>query len=429
MNASYDKAWKIRSIINALTRRFKHGYTPPPTMAFDEAMLPSRSNFNRMRVYMKDKPHKWGTKLFMLCCSSTAYCIRFELYCGKQEHGGLNGALNDYGSGPAAVIRNLCEVFGPNGPGQNAMRLIVTDRYYTSIPLAMQMLTMGFYTVGTVQTNRLGLPVSLLEGEQRGGKKRKPLKRRPVTIERGTFEVADHAHIQGLRAIRWWDNRAVYLLASGGSVELDRVTYMISYVYNVINAYIIFNARRAADGLSKLPHVNFLKQLRLELCQLQEDDWDGLRESDEDTATPSKTRTAPMYRGHTVVLNDEWRPGNNQSGRKRRTRAWDSSIYCSDCKLPTSSKKPKAWRVFLCDKVRHRHNGALMSCFEIWHKAWRNGTILPKKARKRNIRARVPAAETLREELSEGEVELADNVSTDDASPRAKRSRPSETQV
>ncbi|ETK73028.1 hypothetical protein L915_19992 [Phytophthora nicotianae] len=35
-------------------------------MAFDEAMLPSRSSFNRMRVYMKDKPHKWGTKLFML---------------------------------------------------------------------------------------------------------------------------------------------------------------------------------------------------------------------------------------------------------------------------------------------------------------------------------------------------------------------------
>ncbi|POM81831.1 Hypothetical protein PHPALM_147 [Phytophthora palmivora] len=342
------------------------------------------------------------------------------------------------------------------------MRLIVTDRYYTSVPLAMQMLTMGFYTAGTVQTNRLGLPVSLLEGEQRGGKKRKPPKRRPVTIERGTFEVADHAHIQGLRAIRWWDNRAVYRLASGGSVELDRVVcrdkltgeqaevpcprslFLGLIDLAVINAYIIFNARRVADGLSKLPHVNFLKQLHLELCQLQEDDWDGLRESDEATATPSKARTAPMYRGHTVVINDEWRPGNNQSGRKRRTRACkvcsllkgtdgarvgDSSIYCSDCKLPTSSKKPKAWRVFLSDKVRHRHNGALMSFFEIWHKAWRNGTILPKKARKRNIRARVPAAETLREELSEGEAELADNVSTDDDSPRAKRSRPSETQV
>ncbi|OWZ18776.1 hypothetical protein PHMEG_0007077 [Phytophthora megakarya] len=45
-------------------------------MAFDEAMPPSRSSFNRMRIFMKEKPHKWGTKLFMLNCSSTAYCIR-----------------------------------------------------------------------------------------------------------------------------------------------------------------------------------------------------------------------------------------------------------------------------------------------------------------------------------------------------------------
>ncbi|GMF23564.1 unnamed protein product [Phytophthora fragariaefolia] len=71
-----DRAWKLRPVIDALTERFQRGYIPPPTMAFDEAMLPSQSSFNRMRVFMKDKPHRWGTKLFMLCCSTTAYCIR-----------------------------------------------------------------------------------------------------------------------------------------------------------------------------------------------------------------------------------------------------------------------------------------------------------------------------------------------------------------
>jgi hypothetical protein len=74
--AKTDRAWKLRPVIKALQARFQAGYTAPPVMAFDEAMLPSRSSFNRMRVYMKDKPHKWGTKLFMLCCSMTAYCIR-----------------------------------------------------------------------------------------------------------------------------------------------------------------------------------------------------------------------------------------------------------------------------------------------------------------------------------------------------------------
>ncbi|GMF45621.1 unnamed protein product [Phytophthora fragariaefolia] len=74
--AATDRAWKLRPVIEALQETFRAGYMPPPVMAFDEAMFPSRSSFNRMRVYMKDKPHKYGTKLFMLCCSQTAYCIR-----------------------------------------------------------------------------------------------------------------------------------------------------------------------------------------------------------------------------------------------------------------------------------------------------------------------------------------------------------------
>ncbi|GMF14374.1 unnamed protein product [Phytophthora fragariaefolia] len=74
--ASTDRAGKLRPIIDPLQARFKSGYVAPSVMAFDEAMLPSRSSFNRMRVYMKDKSHKWGTKLFMLCCSMSTYCIR-----------------------------------------------------------------------------------------------------------------------------------------------------------------------------------------------------------------------------------------------------------------------------------------------------------------------------------------------------------------
>ncbi|KAG3036420.1 hypothetical protein PC121_g235 [Phytophthora cactorum] len=53
-----------------------------------------------------------------------------------------------------------------------------------------------------------------------------------------------------------------------------------------------------------------------------------------------------------------------------------------------------AWRVFLCDKKRHAVNDELVSCFDIWHKAWRNGTLAPaskKGSKKPNIKARAPA--------------------------------------
>ena len=71
-----DRAGKIRPVVTELQKTFQSGYVLPPVMSFDEGMLPSRSKFNRMHVYMKDKPHKWGTKMFLTCCSYTAYCIR-----------------------------------------------------------------------------------------------------------------------------------------------------------------------------------------------------------------------------------------------------------------------------------------------------------------------------------------------------------------
>ncbi|POM76866.1 LOW QUALITY PROTEIN: Hypothetical protein PHPALM_5857 [Phytophthora palmivora] len=74
--------------------------------------------------------------------------------------------MSDTGSGLAAV--NLREVFGPSGPGTDAMQLIVTDSCYASVPLAMQTLSMGYYSISTVRNNQLGLSVSLVDAKEKG---------------------------------------------------------------------------------------------------------------------------------------------------------------------------------------------------------------------------------------------------------------------
>ncbi|OWZ13179.1 hypothetical protein PHMEG_00013551 [Phytophthora megakarya] len=106
--AAKDRAWKLRPVQD----RFAAGYTLPAIMAFDECNLPSRSTFNRMRVYIKNKPHKWGTTLFMF----------FEVYCGKKERAG-QAISTDYKSDPAAVVRNLQQVFGPTAVMRQFPRL------------------------------------------------------------------------------------------------------------------------------------------------------------------------------------------------------------------------------------------------------------------------------------------------------------------
>jgi hypothetical protein len=121
----------------------------------------------------------------------------------------------DVRSGAAAVIRNLRAVFGTNTSANASpdMRLIVTDRYYTSVALSMRLLTMGFYSIGTVMTNRLGLCKSIVDKK----------KKRPSNIDRGTFKVAEALQIPGMKMLCWWDNRPVHFLCTGGSVQMDRV--------------------------------------------------------------------------------------------------------------------------------------------------------------------------------------------------------------
>ncbi|GMF43229.1 unnamed protein product [Phytophthora fragariaefolia] len=432
--AMTDRAWKLRPVIDALQERFVAGYTPPAIMAFDEAMLPSRSTFNRMRV--------------------------FEVYCGKKERAGQTSST-DHKSGPAALARNLRLVFGPTAPPNGEMRLVVMDRFYSSVPLSMQLLTMGFYSIGTVRTDRQGLSTKHIPKKKKGDKKKPPKipKNRPANIERGTFIVADSLHVPAMRVLRWWDTRAVHVLSTGGSVQQDRIVrrdalsgeqqevacprvikdyqtfltlYDTFYRYSlqlcikyktyykglflglvdlaIINTYIVFNAARAALGLPKMSHVKFLKQLHLELCQLRDEVWEMLSTNASFQATPSKAPNARRVRRatHEPLLNDEWRPGNNNQGRKRRTRACkvcsllkgttsarggDSSTNCSTCALQTSTKKPMARRVFLCEKKRHTIKGELRSCFDIWHKCWGNGALAPASQQrgKRSIRARPPA--------------------------------------
>ena len=74
--AKRDRAWKIRPVLQTIEKTFKAGYVLGAYIALDEAMLPSRNRHNPTRTYMKDKPHKWGTKCVMTCCALSGYCKR-----------------------------------------------------------------------------------------------------------------------------------------------------------------------------------------------------------------------------------------------------------------------------------------------------------------------------------------------------------------
>jgi hypothetical protein len=130
---------------------------------------------------------------------------RLEVYCGKKAHLGGPQTVDDK-SGPAAVLRNLAHVIPTD---RTAYHLVATDRYYTSVALALELLAMRVYTVGTVQPRRIGFPASIRETRSS----------RPSDIPRGSYKVARCRTVPNLIATCWWDSKPVHFIATGASSQ------------------------------------------------------------------------------------------------------------------------------------------------------------------------------------------------------------------
>ncbi|KAG3141996.1 hypothetical protein PC128_g24886 [Phytophthora cactorum] len=71
-----DKMWKLRPVVDTLQSRFRSGWSLGSKYSFDEGVLPATSKRNTTRMFMPNKPHRYGAKLFMVCDSVSAYCHR-----------------------------------------------------------------------------------------------------------------------------------------------------------------------------------------------------------------------------------------------------------------------------------------------------------------------------------------------------------------
>lgn len=139
---------------------------------------------------------------------------RLEVYCGKKAHLGGPQTIDDK-SGPAAVLRNLAMVIPPE---RTAHHLVVTDRFYTSIALAVKLLAHRIYTVGTVQPRRVGFPSSVKDSR----------KKRPANVPRGSYTLARCKSVPCMVACCWWDSKPVHFIATGSSTqELSTGWYMV----------------------------------------------------------------------------------------------------------------------------------------------------------------------------------------------------------
>ncbi|XP_008186362.2 piggyBac transposable element-derived protein 1-like, partial [Acyrthosiphon pisum] len=142
-----DRTHKIRPLIETLKNSFRR-VPIEEHLAVDEQMCSTKAR-SSVKVYMPNKPHKWGYKLFVLSGAS-GFAYNFELFTGQENNSELrNKNEPDLGSSVNVVVR-----LGRVIPKHQNYKLFF-DNYYTTLPLLVYLKKENILSLGTVRRNRL----------------------------------------------------------------------------------------------------------------------------------------------------------------------------------------------------------------------------------------------------------------------------------
>ncbi|XP_025162453.1 piggyBac transposable element-derived protein 4-like [Harpegnathos saltator] len=135
-----DRLFKVQSIIDYFSKKFKENFNLSQNISIDEGMIPWRGRLN-FKVYNPSKITKYGIFIRMLCDSSTGYISSFKIYSGAGQ--------------PLATI-----VMGLLTPSYGKWHHLYIDNYYNSVELAENLLEKKIRVCGTIRQNR-GFPEKL----------------------------------------------------------------------------------------------------------------------------------------------------------------------------------------------------------------------------------------------------------------------------
>lgn len=185
-----DRLYKIQPLLDMIIENCQKLYTPGRVFCIDETLIPFRGRL-LMKQYIPQKTHKYGIKMFKLCCNR-GYTWNMKLYAGKEADRGV--------SVPTKIVTTLSEKL------LNCGRIAITDNYYTSLELANILLDQRTHLIGTLRANRRGNPKEVVQKKLKKG------------------EVIGRENNRGICIMKWRDKRDVLMLSTKNTHETREVS-------------------------------------------------------------------------------------------------------------------------------------------------------------------------------------------------------------
>jgi hypothetical protein len=144
-----DRLTPLREVTDVFKGTCKIMYTASPYGTIDEQLVTIQGRC-AFKVYMPNKPGKYGIKVWVLCDAKTFYCCNFPVY------------LESTGNAPernqgARVVQDLAFLW------KNSGRNVTTDNIFTDISLAEDHLKINITLLGTIRKTRKDLPKLLVQ--------------------------------------------------------------------------------------------------------------------------------------------------------------------------------------------------------------------------------------------------------------------------
>ena len=129
-----DRLVKVRTVMSYLAERFRSVYTPKQELSLDEGTMPWRGRLS-FKVFQKDKPDKYGIKLYLLAEAQTGFIFELEVYTGVSR-------------------RNEDLITGMMTPLLNKGYRLYMDNFYNSVVVCETLYSQGVHVCGTLRLTR-----------------------------------------------------------------------------------------------------------------------------------------------------------------------------------------------------------------------------------------------------------------------------------